>query len=240
MKGINGTKITLLSMALLACAASGQAGTIAITNPGFEEPAQGGIVNGAATGWSVSNGFAGVWNISSFPLQFNTAAPEGNQILFVGFFGNPADVSQSPVSSLGIDTGIVASNMTYTLSFSVGRRLDMAFSTYSVSLEANGATVLASDSAGSPTAGGFVTRTIVFNSGTGSGALGQQLGIFIHASGSSAPGLNDAQAVFDNFSLDASPTAAAVGSPEPTTSVLIGAGIIVLMLSRRRLQKQSH
>ena len=226
IKRIIGTKITLLSMVFLAYAAPSQASSIAITNSGFEDPVQGpgGIGNGAATGWAVSNVDAGVW----FPITgqfFNTAAPEGNQVLFVGFVGAAADVNQTPLAAT------VQADTTYTLSFLLGRRLDLELSTYSVSLEANGV-VLGSDSAGSPTAGNFIPRTITFNSGASPATLGQQLGIFIHASGLSATG-SGAQAEFDAFSLDSS-SAGAAAVPEPTTFVLIGAGISLIMLSRRR------
>lgn len=231
IKSVKGTKITLLSMVLLAYAASSQAAPIAITNFGFESPSlgAGGIANGVATGWTVSNSNAGVWYPTA-GSYFNAAAPEGNQILFVGF-GSPADVNQTPLAAT------VQANMTYTLSFLLGQRLDLPLSTYSVSLEANGTTVLGSDSAGSPTAGNFNLRTIIFNSGASPATLGQPLGIFIHASGSSVTGASG-QADFDKFSLDGSPTGAP-GVPEPATYVLIGAGITVIMLSRRRLQKQN-
>ena len=230
MKNIKGTKLALLSTVLLAFAASSQAAPIAITNFGFEDPANAGILNGVANGWAVSNVFGGTWNISGGGF-FNTVAPEGSQILFVGYLGDAADVTQTPLAAT------VQANTTYTLSFFLGRRLDMPLSTYSVSLEANGTTVLASDSTGSPTAGDFISRTIVFNSGASPATFGQPLGIFVHASGFSVNG-QGAQAEFDAFTLDASPTGLQT-VPEPATFVLLGAGIAGIMLSRRRLQKQN-
>lgn len=228
MKDLKGTKTALLFTVLLAYAASSQAASITITNPSFESPAGGaGVVqNGVATGWAVSNADAGVWNTSPVGWFFNAAPPDGNQILFVGFGGTSATVSQTLTAN-------VLANETYTLIFSVGQRLDEPLSPYSVSLEANGTTVLASDSAGSPTPGDFVTRTIIFNSGASPATLGQTLGIYITASSN-----NDGQAEFDKFSLDGSPTGGP-SVPEPATFVLIGGGIAAIMLSRRRLQKQN-
>jgi hypothetical protein len=159
-------RIALSSMALLACATFSEAAPIAITNPGFESPAQvpGGVGSGVATGWTVS-GTAGVWYPSSGPAGgFNTAVPQGNQILYAGYT-TAGDVSQTLAAT-------VQANTIYTLSFFLGQRNDgVSTNGYSVSLEANGTTVLASDTLGLPAAGTFIQRTITFNSGANPATL---------------------------------------------------------------------
>jgi len=93
-------RTTLLLSALLASAISGHAAAITINNAGFESPnvGSGNIVNGSATGWNVSNGNSGTWNL--VPNTFFTGgAPEGSQILFVGF-GAVGDVNQTLGASL--------------------------------------------------------------------------------------------------------------------------------------------
>src|ERR1041385_5399941 len=194
MKTMKGARITLFSMMFLASAASSQAGPIFISNFGFEDTdiGIGGIVNGDAPGWTVSNGFAGVWHPGQGATPFfNNGAPEGTQFLFVGFEGGAADVSQT----LG---ATVEANTTYALSFYLGQRLDLALSTDSVSLLWNGR-VLASDATGTTTPGNFTARTITFNSGANPDTLGQTLGISIHASGLRSG--QGAQAEFDSFSF---------------------------------------
>jgi len=106
----------------------------------------------------------------------------------------------------------------------------MPFSIYSVALEGNGSTILATDTAGAPTSGNFVTRTLSFNSASAPGSVGQTLGIYIHASGLSAAGAA-AQAEFDNFALNTSTTS---GTPEPATFGVIGAGLGAIVFARRR------
>lgn len=227
MKVIKATKTTLLSLALLASVGSIQATALAITNPGFENPQVPGIINGVAAGWAVSNGNAGTWNTTPGGGFFNTI-PEGDQILFAGF-GAPVDVSQTLVDTVQADT-------TYTLSFFLGQRLDMPLSVYSVSLEANGTTVLMSDTGGSTTPGNFVQRTITFDSGASPVTAGQTLGIFISATGFDPLGV-PGQAEFDSFSLDASPTSGGSSVPEPATFLMIGTGMTAVMLNRRYFQK---
>ncbi len=223
-------KLTVVFSMIMLFGASSQAGVITISNAGFENPnvGSGAIVNAAPNGWNTSNFFAGTWNIAAGGF-FTGSAPEGSQILFVGFDGSASDANQT----LG---ATVAANTTYTLAYSLGQRNDRAFSTYSVALKANGVTILGSDSAGAPTSGNFVNRTITFSTGAAPATLGQTLGIYIQASGLSALGAN-AQAEFDNFSLTANPTAS--GTPEPATFGMIGAGIGAMAFARRRLQSKN-
>ncbi len=118
----------------------------------------------------------------------------------------------------------VAANTTYTLDFYLGQRLDFAFSAYTVSLIANGVT-LASDSAGSPAAGTFVSRSITYNSGAAPLQLGQTLSIAVTA------GASGGQANFDDFTLDGSPTSS---TPEPATAGLGALAILGFFSIRAR------
>jgi hypothetical protein len=199
--------------------ASGRASSIAITNAGFEDPALafGNFVQGSATGW-VGNGPFGTWyptTIANNGSGLFMGVPEGNQILVVSY-GDPSDVNQALGVTLQADT-------TYTLSYYVGRRIDIGLSQYSVSLRTN-SSVLASDSGGSPDAGSFVLRTFSFTTGAAPADFGQQLSIDIQATGLTAPSGAQAQAGFDLFTLDAS-TASSSSTPEPASWILIFSGI---------------
>jgi hypothetical protein len=215
-------KSMLLKTLMFGCLAGAQAwaGTIAIVNPSFEDPENAGTLNGIANGWTVSNGNAGTWN----PTGFTDPAPDGSQVLFVGYIGGSAEVSQILSDNL-------LANTNYTLTFYVGSRTDLAFSTYSVAIKADG-NILASDSEGTPAPGGYVLRTISFNSGANPLGLGSALEIDINASGFDAQS-NGAQAEFDKFSFtnDAPETNA---TPEPVSTTLMGAGLAFLGLVRRK------
>jgi hypothetical protein len=205
---------------LLGCVAGTMcfANTITILNPGFELPvyAPGGYVNDVATNWNVT-GDAGTWNPQPAPGTFFSApVPEGSQVLAVGF-QHASDVNQN------LSVGLTA-NTTYTLTYFVGRRLDVPMSAYTVSLDA-GATVLASDSGATPAAGTFVSRTITFT--TGASPVAGNIIIDI-----SAAGLNQTQTAFDLFSLT---TASAV--PEPATLSFLGIGLAAMAFARRRSRK---
>jgi PEP-CTERM motif len=201
-----------------------RANPITISNPGFESPAlsPNGIDPGVATGWNVST-FAGVW----YPgATYFSSVPEGNQVVFLGFGGNSADVNQTLVATL-------AANTTYTLTYDVGQRFDESLSAYSVDLEAN-SDVLVSGSGGSPAPGGFVQQVLTFDSGSNPVDLGSPLVIDLSATGFIPGGGSQGQAVFDLFTLDASPTNPSV--PEPSSIVLLSAGIAGLALFRRHLR----
>ena len=223
-------RTTLLLSALLAFTMSSQAASITINNAGFEDPdvGSGSIVNGSTANWTVSSYWAGTWNINSF-IYFNAGAPEGSQILFVGYNGVSADVSQTLSAT-------VLPNTTYTLTFSLGHRNDLDLSVYSVALEGNGSTILATDTAGAPTAGNWVPRTLTFDSASAPGTVGQTLGIYIHATGLSAAGTY-AQADFDNFALNTvTDSSTGSGTPEPATFGVIGAGLCAIVFARRRMK----
>jgi hypothetical protein len=202
------------------------AANITIVNPSFEVDvfSQGGYFNAPPSGWTdvQANGLVGPW----FPAAgfFNTPAPDGDNILFVGY-GSPGEASQNLSALLQADT-------TYTLSFYVGARLDLPFSPYTVSLTANGVT-LASDSGGNPTSGNFVARSFSFTTGANPAGEGTALGIDVYASG-----LGSSQADFDAFSLTADP-ASQSGAPEPATLPLMG-GALALAAAWSRRRRQSR
>jgi hypothetical protein len=123
--------------------------------------------------------------------EYPNGIPEG---VNVAALGNNSG-SGVLVQTLGIT---LQPNTTYTLTFSVGSRVDYPFTGYGVELLAGSITV-ASDSSLAPASGTFAPGRIVYTTGANPPLLGQTLGIRLTGN---APG----QADFDKISLDATQT----------------------------------
>ena len=214
-------RLLLLAAAVSACLSQASAATIPIVNPSFEDPAQspGGFTTSAPTGWT-GTGTLGVW----YPLAgtfFTSSPPDQNQIVYLTVDNGPASLSQTLADSL-------LPNTTYTLSFYAGLQSDHGTSDYTVSLLA-GSTVLASDTNGALSAGGFALRSFTFQSGASpiAGLLGIRVDVPV------------SQVVFDDFTLDASPNSPA---PEPGTLgfTATSAALLGYLRARRiRARKQT-
>jgi hypothetical protein len=200
------------------CCMTAAASPITINNPSFETPALTCTPGPACyslnvfDSWTVASGQTGTFRPSVGPGQEFTALPNGLQVAAIGNEIAGGAIYQDLSATLAADT-------TYTLTFWVGRRSDFPFdSGYAVSLMANGST-LASATGASPAAGSFVQQTLSFATGASPAQLGQTLRIDV-----SAP-FESAQADFDLFALDASPSTTV---PEPSTFALliIGLGIV--------------
>jgi hypothetical protein len=161
------------------------------------------------------------------------AAAQGTQYLYLNLpgFGGP-----NPSSAISNPTLIGSAALgTYTLTVAGGKRLNGATTdgSYLIELLA-GASVIGSQTVVNPlsayVAGTWndITATAILTAG--SGALGQDLAIRLSAFNNGSGGT---QGQFDNVRLDFE--AAAV--PEPTTSLLIGTGVLGLIAVRRQRRK---
>jgi hypothetical protein len=207
--------LAVAGLVLMLCAAgASQATPLSITNASFEtdSPPSGswsgsastGLYNFSITGWTVSA--SGTW-IPNVPNYFNQSLPDGTHIAW----SNGGTISQTLTAALVADA-------VYTLKVSVGRRTDQAsFPGYEVALY-SGNNKLAWDSSLSPGLGLWLTDTVTYHSTSSSPGLGQQLRIVLTAKGS--------QVDFDKVSLDFVPL--------PSTTLLLGSGLVGLLAWRRR------
>lgn len=159
---------------------------------------------GLIPGWT-STGAGGSWEPNS--TYFSTPPPDGNIIAFTN-----GTISQD----LGVT---LLSNSIYTLSVFVGDRLDGDSGVYSIAIDAGGTMLDSlSGSSSSIPAGTFADETFTFS--TGSTVTPGDLSIILS-------NLSGGQADFDNVSLTVAPSTAA---PEPTSLVLLVAGVAFLGL----------
>jgi len=193
-----------------------------ILNAGFESPAaprqSGGYYYSIndITSWQVTpdqGSAAGVFNIpasvagSGNNSMFNQSAPEGSQVAF----NNGGTISQQLSTSL-------APNTTYNLSAFVGRRNDLSFPGYNISLTAGG-NVLAFNDSVTPAPGAFAPVNVTYTSSSSGTGIGQPLGISLIAK-------DGGQIDFDNVALNA--TANGTGSTPVPFDFSPGLGILAL------------
>ena len=125
---------------------------------------------------------------------------------------------------------VLTANTLYTLSVSVGDRLDQPFPGlgYSINLLA-GSTVLASTSTPVPLDGLFATATVQFQTFADHPNLGAalQIQLITHTGG---------QVNYDNVLLDAQ---GAHVVPEPSGMILFGTGLLAFLGCKRRRQSRA-
>ncbi len=157
-------------------AASAQAQSIPLVNPGFELPAVlpnaswtgGGPGVTTVPGWSFVSGPPGwTWGVWQPTISgWGYRASEGVQTLYVG----GAVVEQ-------VTSALAQAGQTYTLQVDVVRHPTQFSASYSIQLRA-GSVVLATDNGSvTPAAGGFATSTLVAMVPAGSPAINQPLTI---------------------------------------------------------------
>jgi len=201
-----------LSMGLFIFATA-HAAPIAIGDPSFEGVAltPGNFTSGsyAANSWN-SNANGGIFRPTA--SNYPGGVPDGVNI---GYAGGSAVIDQLLNANLTVNT-------TYTLSVSVGNRLDAPHNDgYSIQLLAGGAVLNGTTTLPGPAQGQFALATDVYTAGAGDPHLGQPLEIKLI---SSATG----QVSFDNVTLDASPV------PEPSGLALLVAVGTCVFFSRRQ------
>ena len=163
---------------------------IPLTNAGFEDPAiyPGGYSNTTVTGWVASTeaGTYGIWNFAAatYGLFTSNVPPDGQQVMFLGYYGLPGSTSQTLPTAL-------SANATYELTGYAGNPSGLVVNC-TISLSAfDGTTsyLLASTTQSGPGAG-LAPFTLTYDS-TGTPYAGMNLRITLDSEG--------AQTVFDKF-----------------------------------------
>jgi hypothetical protein len=244
MKILKTLGLVLLLLGVVGGAGEASAAPVAIANPSFESPAQaapGDYEFPNITGWN-TQGFNGVaYNESSV---YYSSIPDGNQFAFSFSQSSFAFPQLYSITQI-LPTDILAST-TYTLQVYVGTPLATSSAGYIIGL-ADGATgginvlnaenpLLASTTGASPSAGTWVEETVTYTSPSSGSPIGDPLMIVLSEPGNSGGLSANLQTDFDAVTLDAAPaTSSAV--PEPAGLLLYGAGLVVLTVYRKRLQK---
>jgi len=132
-------------------------------------------------------------------------------------FSNGGTITQALAATL-------ANSTLYTLSVSVGRRLDSTFTSYLIELLAGSAAIAIDNTTKNPASGSFVVSTLTYQSLVSDPLAGQTLSILLKGNSGGQPN-------FDAVSLDAS----AVGAvPEPGTAALCLIGLALVCVQRLR------
>lgn len=211
-----------MTVVLLCAVGAIQAGSIPITNQGFESLSQANPDDYSLNnipGWTVSvNGFASTFRPGG---EFPGGIPEGRNVAAVG---GGSSISQNL-------SGMLTAGTSYSLSVGIGNRAGFFYG-YTVSLSAGGV-VLASDTvqasdypAFAGAYGTFMTSTVSYFAAAGNAQLGNALAITLGANGDSS-----GQTEFDNVVLSSS--GGTSGTPEPASFALVGAAGLCGVLMRR-------
>jgi hypothetical protein len=219
----------------LIIAAPLSAATISISNPSFESPGLGG-----AGGTLFAFGVTGGWTDTGTPITWNnagytsnipfTSVPDGTQVAALGAAGGTAasNISQTLTTNLSAFT-------TYALSYYVGASNPVygAYNGYRAVLSAGGVTLASDNTAVTPSNGTFLQDNLTFDSANATPAqlavIGDPLTItFFLGSSNSTGGV----VAFDLVQLTGTQDPGT--APEPSTWVLLGAGMGCLVLVRRK------
>jgi hypothetical protein len=182
-----------LAVAVLRTASAQEATTsIPILNPGFEDD----VLSCTAASACYVVGSTG-WLVGPATATFKPSTTQFSEI--------PGGVNVAAIGAIVHSTGsilqtlgaTVQANTKYTLTLSVGARLDYSFTGYNAALVAGNVT-LAQDDTLIPGPGKFLEDMIVYNSGATPPQLGKPLQILIQSKGTG-------QVAIDNVSLSATP-----------------------------------
>lgn len=199
------------------------AALIPITNAGFEDPilADGGYVNGTASGWTVT-GNAGTFNPTTEQIPLNSTQ--------VGYSNNTSGDAFSQNLS-----AVLVADTTYTLQVDIYSRIDGDAGPNQSSilqLRTSSGFVLATTTIDFPipAPGTTVTQTTTFTALGSDIHIGDTLQVALLSAGAGN------QSDWDNVRLDAT---AAAAVPEPTTLLLWGTTAVGLAIVRRRRARRS-
>ncbi len=227
---------TLAAASLAAIAPRAASGSpIFVNNFSFEtgispvDPGDEGTA--AAAGWSGS-GAVGIYDPTDLEFAGTTGnnvqgtLPNGGQDLVITTYYLPLG---GPLGgSLEQTVALVAANTTYTLTVSVGTRLETISGGWSISLLAGVTTIGSNTGNSGPAAGTFIDRVAVAGP---FGPLDPKIGspLIIRISGFNVSGnTTTAQDQFDNVRLDATLV------PEPASGMVLLAGAVSMGFTRRR------